>query len=219
MTKIRTSTIDDQLESSYIDLLFQSTHAFAEDRSNPVLSVLGGEESISEEEKIPKDYLKFSGDLWRAYYHCHSSPLRREEEHGHFHIFYKPSANTKQHYAHLAYLSMDSLGQPLQLGLVNRWVTDGPWMELSDVHSCFMVLGRNISTQFKSLSLVEKWLLSFIGIYKDETIELYRQRDALIEKHLSCPAELKKLQNNREIYGFTKIEIDLASKLSFFFEV
>jgi len=146
--------------------------------SNPVLQVLDGLDTISKEVKYPEGLLQFKGGDWQAFYHCHSntSDIQHlfDNEHGHFHIFVKV-AEDKDEWSHAVALSMNNMGQPLRWFMVNHWVTAGVWLEAS-------LLSKKLDeiAYSKQDTLLTKWLLSMLTIYKNELSGMLNKRDQAI---------------------------------------
>lgn len=186
--------------------LVQCINEFALQESNPVISILPDSGVLRVKQKYPQPMLSFSGLGLRAYYHCHSSELHIENEHGHFHIFLKLD---NEQWSHLAGLSMDSLGQPILWFTVNRWVTGEIWNPADILEK---QLGQLLEHKRQNLDLVEQWLLSMLEFYQQPINTLLRMRDRKINKLIE-KKDLNTVLKDRTIYGLSKNAVNLLSDL------
>jgi len=188
--------------------LLKCLQEYGELASNPVLSLLAGETPVNEQ-KYPAQTVCFGKEKWRAFYHCHDAPGRSEVEHGHFHVYVSiPDPQTgESSWAHLAALAMDMKGQPLCWFAVNRWVTDGPWLERSKVAG----LLEDLSLQ-EETDLFTRWLSSILCLYQAELLHLLRDRDVALEK--SCRDQGREdCFNNHNLYKLAASDIGILDKL------
>ena len=197
-----------------IQTLLHCINSFASEDSNPVLSVLPEDDVVEFKRKYPEPQLSFSNMGLRAYYHCHTSSSRPDAEHGHFHIFLRTDASTdasseKTQWSHLAGLSMDNLGQPLQWFTVNHWVTGETWNKPNQLENKLDTL---LEKKSKGLKLVEEWLLAMLGFYKQTLKETLIKRDQHI-KTLTQGRGIDKTQQDRSIYLLSHQEINLFDDL------
>jgi hypothetical protein len=193
-----------QQDMLYLVSLIQ---AFAEKHSNPVLEVLAGQ-TPKDKQKYPQDELHFDNDTWRSFYHCHASPGKSTNEHGHFHLFSLVEEGSDKQWAHVAGLSMNYQGQPIDWFTVNQWVTDGVWLEADRIKSKL----ENIVVA-ETLSLLEQWLLVMLSTYKDTIYDLLDRRDKAL-KQVNETAEQDDIFSNRDIYLLSTISIDLQADLN-----
>ena len=104
-------------------------------------------------------------------------------------------------------MSIDAEGQPLQWFAVNRWVTDGPWLE-----------SENFLTQLKYAaveddnSLAGNWLVAMLQLFRDDLLELFINRDMQIQHNLKGRSRAEIL-DNCDIYTLATSSIDLQSRL------
>jgi len=177
----------------------------AAQKTNAVLGVLGNIAHLETEQPYPESGLRFAGDQWRAFYHCHESASMHPNEHGHFHIF---TAIGNQAWAHVAGLSIDIEGQPLQWFAVNRWVTDGPWLErdrlLAQLGSARADTGEE--------GLPGRWLVAMLQLYHDSLTGLLTERDTQIQLELKGRSLIETL-DDRDIYTLATQSVDLQSML------
>lgn len=186
--------------------LIHCINQYALQDSNPVIDVLPGNGIVTLKKKYPNPMLSFSGIGIRTYYHCHPSTTRPDQEHGHFHIFIK-TGNEK--WSHLAALSMDNLGQPIEWFTVNHWVTGETW-EKSEILE--QQLGNLLINDKQELLLVEKWLLAMLECYQQAILDLNRERDRQINAFLS-ETSFENIQNNHDIYALSQSKINLLNDL------
>jgi len=194
-----------QQDAAYWSMrLLSSIQQMAAQHSNAVLMVLSGVEHLETERRYPEAGLWFGHGHWRAYYHCHEAESMHALEHGHFHLF---TDLGEQSWAHVAGLSIDAEGQPLQWFAVNRWVTDGPWL----VRDTFFEQLKWVSAA-EETSLVADWLAILLQLYREPLYDLLHARDRRLE-HLSPTDDLREVRDNREVYLLAVEAIDLQSTL------
>jgi len=186
-----------------LEILVSCIQAFAAEESNPLLATLPANSVVETDTRYPVDRYRFDGLGMNAYYHCHGANNRPEQEHGHFHLFLQ-SGNK---WSHLAALSMDQQGQPLQWFSVNLWVTGEAWGETADL---LEQLDR-IPCE-PALSLTEQWLLAMAHFYRPVLQQLLEQRDQQIEA-LACGRDLATVQQDRQIYTLSSREIKLLEDI------
>lgn len=172
--------------------------------TNAVLMLLADVGQLETKRRYPEAGLFFGFGRWRAYYHCHETGVMHADEHGHFHLFTDTGASC---WAHVAGLSIDTEGQPLQWFAVNRWVTDGPWLARESFHEQLKYIGAD-----EAADPVGRWLGILLQLYRDQLFDLLRARDQRLEQlsRACTPAETRE---NREIYGLASHPIDLQSTL------
>lgn len=185
--------------------LFELLQEMAAANTNAVLTLLASENHVQPQCHYPENGLCFACGYWRAYYHCHDTLPMHSNEHGHFHLF---TDIGNKCWAHVAGLSIDADGQALQWFTVNRWVTDGPWLETSD----FTRQLKYISVKKSKDSLVSRWLGSLLQLYRDDLYSLLVDR----EKQLQCYAKGRnrtQIMDDRDLYQLNVQKIDLSQML------
>ena len=182
--------------------------------TNAVLQVLADVDHLETECRYPDAGLLFADNQWRAFYHCHESNSLHPDEHGHFHLFTDIANQAigdqtidSQTWAHVAGLSIDAEAQPLQWFAVNRWVTDGPWLE----RKIFPDQLKHIAGNEKEC-LAGNWLGTLLQLYREPLSELLKQRDKQLKSNLK-QAGLQETLEDREIYTLATQEIDLQFML------
>ena len=187
-------------------ILAQCINQFALKESNPVIAVLPDNGVVEFNRKYPQSMLTFSGIGLRAYYHCHTSESRPETEHGHFHVFIKAD---DEEWSHLAGLSMDNLGQPIQWFTVNHWVTGEKWKTAEILEQ---LLEKLLTDNKHNLKLVEKWLLAMLEFYQQQLKHLLQQRDRKINSFLA-QKKLEAVLKDHAIYDLSQTKINLLNDL------
>jgi hypothetical protein len=191
--------------------LIHCINLFAEQHSNPVLSVLPSNGVVEFKRKYPEPDLSFSNSSFpntglHAYYHCHTSSSRPNAEHGHFHIFLRVNENQ---WSHLVGLSMDSVGQPLQWVTVNHWVTAETWCGAKKLQIC---LENLLLKDIQELEMTESWLLAMLEFYKKTLKEILVERDQQVEK-LTQEQKIDSMLQDRSIYLLSQRKISLLNDL------
>ena len=190
--------------------LCECIRSFASRSTNPVLELLEPSGHFRENQKLPADFLRFGGNDWRSYYHCHRASHRAAGEHGHFHLFTRiPQSQIEApgSWTHVISLAMDIEGQPLRWFTVNRWVTDSVWL---DTHQLVPLLdGLQTLPEF---DLVERWLVAMLETYRDEIVSLLLLRDARVQVLAANRCRLDVLED-RAFNRLAEERIDLLTKL------
>ncbi len=193
-------------QEAYARDLFECTLALGDRASNAVLEVLDAHQAPRCEEKYPPGRLRFGGNRWRAYYHCHPAPSRPDPEHGHFHVFCR--VDDTDGWTHIAGLSMDGMGQPVCLFAVNRWVTGGCWQRAAETARCLDYIPAD-----GGLLLIERWLMSLLGLYQPDLRNLLRRRDQALDSLRGLDPQHIVL-DDRSVYQLAATPVDLHGRLS-----
>ena len=192
--------------------LLETLVALGERQTNPVLPLLGDPPRIREGVRYPRHALRFGGHGLRAYYHSHGDPWRRDDEHGHFHLFVAGDETDAAGWSHLVALSIDDQGQPRAWFTVNNWVTAGPWLPTNRLLERLDVfLGR--AANDNSLSLTERWLTHMLGLFRHRLPALLVARDDALQARQgerTLDATLK----DRTIYELSRQTVDLQAELA-----
>lgn len=192
--------------ASYWSLrLFSVLQKMAIQETNAILQVLSDVEHLETEKRYPNAGLLFANKRWRAFYHCHEATSKHLDEHGHFHIF---TDIGDQNWAHVAGLSIDVEGQPLQWFMVNRWVTDGSWLKCDD----FFGQLEFVATSDMTDGLTANWLASLLQFYREDLLDLLEKRNATIEQHLK-KRDREEIFDDRDIYLLVSESINLQESL------
>jgi len=175
----------------------------AELKTNAVLQVLDDVKYVESERRYPLEGLLFANDKWRVFYHCHKDNLIHPDEHGHFHFFVRVDADK---WSHFTGMSIDSQGQPLQWFMVNRWVTDGLWLERDFFAKAF----ESFLECFNNESLLSKWLMCLLQLYRNDLLSLLDQRNTTL---VSRKNNHTKALEDRDIYTLATLKIQLQQSL------
>lgn len=189
-----------------VQALVQCINQFALQETNPVISILPDSGVVKANQKYPRPMMTFSGIGLRAYYHCHTSDSRPEMEHGHFHIFLKVD---NEQWSHLAGLSMDRMGQPIQWFTVNRWVTGETW-NTAEILAIFF--NQLLESKTRNSDLVERWLLAMLGFYQQTINHLLEKRDQRLEE-LAQGEDIETTLKDHNIYDLSQSTVNLLSDL------
>lgn len=209
MKSIKEKLAEDKMQhGSYWSLkVLKLLQEMANTQTNAVLQVLVDVKQVETERRYPESGLFFADKHWRAFYHCHEAASMHPDEHGHFHIF---TDLGDESWAHVAGLSIDSNGQPLQWFMVNRWVTDGVWLQQENF---FQQLALMItSDEFEGL--VANWLVSLLQLYRTALFDLLEKRDTVIASHLKDQSGLQ-VFDDRNIYVLATLPINLQATLEY----
>lgn len=201
------------MDSIYKDAgqqLLQVIQEMGEQHTNPVLNILGNHPTILENQKFPNGYLRFGGDTWRAYYHCHSAPNKSANEHGHFHIFSKlrNDDHNSEIWSHVVALAMDDEGQPISWFTVNHWVTGAAWKNSNE-----LITSLDDLPNTNNLILTEQWLIVMLKFYNSALKELLRDRDTRINQFNS--ESEKEVLTNHDFYELSRRKISILEELKY----
>lgn len=139
----------------------------------------------------------------QCYYHCH----RGNAEHGHLHLFRRPTAD--EPLSHLIAISLDSRGLPVALFTVNRWVCADQWLPAADSLKLLRGVSLHRSGCDRDLS---HWLIHFLRFYHPIVQQLLLQRDQRL--HAAGGSLDQRLEDrDLEILSFRSIDwsADLAA--------
>jgi len=191
-------------DASYWSLrLLVLLQEMAAQKTNAVLQVLVDVDQLETECRYPESGLLFADKHWRVFYHCHEAASMHADEHGHFHLF---TDIGNQAWAHVAGLSLGAEVQPLQWFAVNRWVTDGPWLE----SETFFDQMKYVTDDNESL--VASWLSVLLQLYRVPLFELLEKRDLQIKLKLKNRDQVDAL-DDRDLYTLATLPIDLQATL------
>ncbi len=190
----------------WVEQLAGAVLEMGEQGSNVVLRVLG-DEPPRRGAKYPPGHLRFAeGDL-RAYYHSHPKAPAGVGEHGHFHLFVRESSDAP--WGHLAGLSMDYHGQPLDWFTVNLWVSGGVW------HGKEVILdwlGR--LRPLPDGSAEERWLQAMVALFASDLLLLLEARDDALARHAHQGGRgLEEARQDRNIYFLSRSPVRLMARL------
>ncbi len=111
------------------------------------------------------------------YYHAHDPEDWSLDEHGHFHLFVRPSANAD--FTHVAAISMNAHGIPQTLFATNGWVTDEKMLPVAEVLQ--LVESRWEIHRARPSWLVVQWLNAMLELIRPYIRTLLQRRDQLLQ--------------------------------------
>jgi len=150
--------------------------------SNDGISILGellrdqGDAPIEVWEHYPADDFRDPNSGAMFYYHAHSPEEWKRDEHGHFHLFVRPSSEGE--FTHVMALSMNSYGVPNGIFTTNGWVTDEVMLPAEEVIQ--LVDERWEIARARPSWLVVQWMNAVIKIVRPKLEELLKSRDQAI---------------------------------------
>lgn len=109
----------------------------------------------------------------QCYYHCH----RGDGEHGHLHLFRRPTP--QRPLTHLIAISLDRRGLPLALFSVNRWVSEDRWLPAAG--TLRLLEGVSLSGAGCDPHL-SGWLVHFLRFYRPTLETVLQQRDLRLKQ-------------------------------------
>jgi len=188
--------------------VLSSLSVFADKQSNVVLEVLAGQ-IPHENEKFPKGELNFGNAGWRGFYHCHPAAEKHLEEHGHFHLFARCAVkqDNSTDWTHVVALSIDEQGQPRAWFTVNQWVTGANWLAASEIE----LLLEDIKIP-ADVTVIEKFLLSMLGLYQDDLKDILLERDSRLIQ-VNAEVDVSDKLCDRSIYVLSSQPIELQQRL------
>lgn len=194
-----------------LDAFAQATQA----SGSLLQSWIGGDEVVAFDHYPPSDVI----DIRRGsqfYYHAHRDGGR---EHGHLHLFWHATASGKRRYlsagrarwqrtspTHLFAISLDARGLPVGLFTVNRWVTDGHWIDASTTLS--MVDRFDLGATQEHVHSC-RWLTLFVKLYRPVIEQLLVRRDQRLGRRASLADALQ----DRRLEILSQMSIDWAADL------
>lgn len=189
-----------------LQALHDSIQLMAAHASNPVLEVLRGISPVEKETKYPRNGLSFEQQGVRGFYHCHDNIHRRADEHGHFHLFLCEDIQAAVPvWRHLAGLSMDGYGQPVDWFTTNRWVTGGQWLTIDTARHMLDQL-----TVDNSMSLVERWLVAILIVCRQQLQDLLTRRDEFLTT-LTSRSNAEAIWQDQRYYELSRSPVDLLA--------
>lgn len=150
--------------------------------SNDGISILGellrdqDDAPIVPWEHYPADDCRDPNSGAMFYYHAHHPSEWSRDEHGHFHLFVRPS--TEGDFTHVMALSMTPYGVPNGLFATNAWVTDEVMLPADEVLQ--LVDERWEIARARPSWLVVQWITAILKIVRPQLEELLQLRDKAI---------------------------------------
>lgn len=149
---------------------------------------------------------------FQFFYHSHRHGA---QEHGHVHVFYHATASGKRRYigrekspwqrtapTHLFAIGLDNRGLPISLFCVNRWVTDGHWVDARTTHAIVKRLKVSHDSEFSDSA---DWITGFSAMYAPVIERLLAERDQVMAGQ---KGSLSDALNDQRIEVLCAVEID-----------
>jgi len=162
-----------------------------------IQSWVAGQEVI-EYEHYPSDDVVDVRNGSQFYYHAHRDG---DQEHGHLHLFWHATASGRRRYfkpgqprwnrtepTHLLAISLDARGLPVALFTVNRWVTDGHWLDAATTLAC---VDRFVMNKVQGHEASCRWLTGFVRLYRPLIREVLIQRDRRMKRRSDLASALQ----------------------------
>jgi hypothetical protein len=143
------------------------------------------------------------------YYHAHDPDEWKRDEHGHFHLFFRPQADGP--FTHIMALSMNARGLPVGLFATNGWVTDET-MQSADRVLQRLDAGWEINRARPSW-LVAQWLNAMVNLLRPHADALLRQRDRVIATGGSMDEETNPILMDRNTHVLGELPLELPAIL------
>jgi hypothetical protein len=144
------------------------------------------------------------------YYHAHDPADWERQEHGHFHLFIRPSAEAK--FSHLMALSMTAQGLPTALFATNRWVTDETLLPAAQL--LHLLETRWEVARARPSWMVAQWLGALVKLLYPYVAALLLQRDRVLGMFGAAPqADAPVEPDDRTIHVLSDIRFDLMEVL------
>jgi len=142
----------------------------------------------------------------QCYYHCH----RGDGEHGHLHLFRRPTP--QRPLTHLIAISLDPRGLPLALFSVNRWVSEDRWLPAAG--TLRLLEGVSLSGAGCDPHL-SGWLVHFLRFYRPTLETVLQQRDLRLKQMATSSAiSLEAALEARDLEIPSHCSIDWAADLA-----
>ncbi len=183
--------------------------------SNEHLSLLGellrdqGDEPTRAWVHYPQDDCRdvFTGAMY--YYHTHDPEDWVRDEHGHFHLFFRPQAEGE--FTHIMALSMNTQGFPIGVFATNGWVTDE---KMQPAHQILQRIDEHWEiNRVRPSWLVAQWLNAMMTLLRPHAETLLQQRDGKIASAGAMQDETNPILANREIHVLSELPLDLPPLL------
>lgn len=167
-----------------------------------------GDTPIEAWEHYPADDSRDPNSGAMFYYHAHDPQEWDRDEHGHFHLFVRPSAEAD--FTHVMAVSMTPHGLPHGLFATNGWVTDESMLRAEEVMQ--MLEERWDIARARPSWLVVQWLSASLRLLQPYTEALLMQRDALLGWSDITPPSQQILQD-RDRHILSEMPLDFMATL------
>jgi len=111
------------------------------------------------------------------YYHAHVPKEWDRDEHGHFHLFVRPSPDAE--FSHIMAIAMTPYGVPSGLFATNGWVTDETMRPADEILE--LLEQRWEIARARPSWLVVQWLGAMVKLLRPQAATLLLQRDQVLD--------------------------------------
>jgi len=142
------------------------------------------------------------------YYHAHDPQEWGRDEHGHFHLFIRPSIDAD--YSHVMAIAMTPQGVPHGLFATNGWVTDETMLPADEIMQ--LLDERWEITRARPSWLVAQWLTAVVTLLRPHAAELLANRDRYIGWNNDEHAD-EKILEDRGTHILSEMALDFSATL------
>jgi hypothetical protein len=142
------------------------------------------------------------------YYHAHDPDDWHRDEHGHFHLFVRPS--TDADFTHVMAISMTPQGVPNGLFATNGWVTDESMLPAYEVQQ--LLVKRWEISRARPSWLVVQWLTAVLTMLRPYAARLLESRDRRLGWSKSRQPNVELLED-RETHILSEMVLDFPATL------
>lgn len=196
VTRFISTKIEEGLES--VAAIIQSLQ---KERSTVALKVMNGKKY----KRDPLLHYPIDGGVfdeetsYRVFFHAH-----RKKEYGHFHTFYeKPNGNL----VHLIMVSLNKKGYPIELSIVNRWVTGDVFVKADELKEHFLNFKMN-DTLFPD-KRIGAFVRELFREFETEILQLIEERDKAIYDYVKKNA--REPFEDREVELLSSVAIEIQT--------
>ena len=171
---------------------------------------LCGANQFVEWQHYPQDDLVDEESGYSFYYHSHSPDEMFQNEHGHFHLFWRDHTSP-QEFHHLIAIALDSKGLPVRLFTTNQWVTGEVFIKANAVLQALKDFDVAIKGRMSPLA---RWITALTKLFYVEMEQLIVGRDIKLAKIESELGSLEVAFGAQQFHVLTECKIDLMDRLS-----
>lgn len=142
------------------------------------------------------------------YYHAHDPEDWPLDEHGHFHLFVRPTTNAD--FSHIAAISMTANGVPHALFATNGWVTDEKMLPADEL--LHLLDNRWEINRARPSWLVVQWLNAMLELARPHISALLYRRDQVLQWTADNKADTATL-DDRKTHILSELVFDFTTLL------